>query len=159
VYDRDVPAVREGQRATVRAEAVAHSPLTGRVIQIGTDVDEKTRTLPVRVAVQNRRAGSGFVLRPGMFATVALEISRKADVTVVPTAAIQSLDGQPVVFIETLLTEGAAYQRRPVKLGARDQDVVEILDGITPGERVVVANAYLLKSEFERSKISHGHQH
>ena len=64
-----------------------------------------------------------------------------------------------MVFIETLLTEGAAYQRRPVKLGARDQDVVEILDGITPGERVVVANAYLLKSEFERSKISHGHQH
>jgi cobalt-zinc-cadmium efflux system membrane fusion protein len=46
-----------------------------------------------------------------------------------------------------------------VKLGARDGDVVEVVEGLTAGERVVVANAYLLKSEFERSKIGGGHAH
>ena len=158
-YDRDVAAVREGQRATIRAQGVGDTVLTGRVIRVGTEVDEKTRTLPVRVAVQNRRADGAFVFRPGMFATVALETARKGDVPVVPTAAIQWLDGRPVVFVETPLSEGAAYQRRAVKLGARDQDVIEIVDGVAPGERVVVANAYLLKSEFERSRIGHGHAH
>ena len=44
-------------------------------------------------------------------------------------------------------------------LGARDGDVAEVTEGLKPGERVVVANAYLLKSEFERAKIGGGHAH
>ena len=94
-----------------------------------------------------------------MFATVDLEVSRKADVLVVPTSAVQTLEGKQVVFVETQLTEGAAFQRRVVVLGARDGDVAEVADGLKPGERVVVANAYLLKSEFERAKIGGGHAH
>ena len=90
---------------------------------------------------------------------VDLEMSRKSGVVVVPAAAVQTLGGQPVVFVETPLTEGAAFQRRPVVLGARDRDVAEVTEGLEPGERVVVANAYLLKSEFERSKIGQGHAH
>jgi RND family efflux transporter MFP subunit len=159
LYDRDVAAVRQGQPATVRVQGLGDAVLKGRVIQVGPQVDEKTRTLPVRISVRNQVGGNGLVLRPGMFATVALETSRKADVAVVPVGAVQTLDGQSVVFVETELSEGAAYQRRLVKLGARDGDVVEVVEGLTAGERVVVANAYLLKSEFERSKIGGGHAH
>jgi multidrug efflux pump subunit AcrA (membrane-fusion protein) len=72
---------------------------------------------------------------------------------------VQTVGGQPVVFVETVLSEGAAFQRRPVVVGAQDDNVVEVVEGLQPGEPVVVANAYLLKSEFERSKISHGHAH
>jgi multidrug efflux pump subunit AcrA (membrane-fusion protein) len=46
-----------------------------------------------------------------------------------------------------------------VKVGARDADVVEVLDGLSAGDPVVVTNAYLLKSEFERSKLGHDHGH
>lgn len=159
LYDRDVAAVRQGQAAIVRVQGLGEAFFKGRVIQVGPQVDEKTRTLPVRIAVRNQQNGNDFVLRPGMFATVALETSRKTNVLVVPAAAVQSLDGQPVVFVETPLSEGAAYQRRQITLGARDQDVVEVREGITAGDRVVVANAYLLKSEFERSKLSQGHAH
>ena len=159
LYDRDVAAVRQGQPATVRVQGLGDAVLKGRVIQVGPQVDEKTRTLPVRISVRNQVGGNGLVLRPGMFATVALETSRKADVAVVPVGAVQTLDGQSVVFVETELSEGAAYQRRLVKLGARDGEVVEVVEGLTAGERVVVTNAYLLKSEFERSKIGGGHAH
>jgi len=159
LYDRDLAAARQGQPATVRVHGLGDAVFTGRVIQVGPGVDEKTRTLPIRIAVRNPASANGFALRPGMFATVALETSRKPSALLVPSAAIQTLDGQPVVFVETPLSAGAAYQRRPVKLGVRDQDAIEVVEGLSAGERVVVANAYLLKSEFERSKISEGHAH
>jgi RND family efflux transporter MFP subunit len=159
LYDRDLAAVRQGQPATVRVQGLGDVLFKGRVIHVGPGIDEKTRTLPVRIGVRNPALANGFALRPGMFATVALEMSRKPSALLVPSAAIQTLDGQPVVFVETLLSAGAAYQRRPVKLGVRDQDAIEVVEGLSNGERVVVGNAYLLKSEFERSKISHGHAH
>jgi cobalt-zinc-cadmium efflux system membrane fusion protein len=167
LHDRDVAAVRPGVSAVVRIEGLAdggaNRAFKGRVVQIGPQVDEKTRTLPVRVAIQNvalPRGGDTYALRPGMFARVDLETARKPDVLVVPLAAIQSIDGKPVVFVETPLTDGAAaFVRRPVVLGARDADVAEVTDGLRAGERVVVANAFLLKSEFDRAKLSHGDAH
>ena len=170
LHDRDVAAVRPGVAAVVHIEGLnggverggVNRGFKGRVVQIGPQVDEKTRTLPVRVAIQNvvlPGGGDTYALRPGMFAMVDLETARKRDVLVVPAAAVQTIGGKPVVFVETALTEGAAFERRPVVLGARDADVAEVTEGLRPGERVVVANAYLLKSEFERAKISPGHAH
>jgi cobalt-zinc-cadmium efflux system membrane fusion protein len=148
--------------AVVRVQGLADAAVRGQVVQIGPQVDEKTRTLPVRVAVRNQpspRDRDGWALRPGMFATIDLETSRKTAAVLVPTAAVQTLGGQDVVFVETALSEGAAFQRRPVKLGTRDGQRVEVVEGLQAGEKVVVTNGYLLKSEFERSKISHGHAH
>jgi cobalt-zinc-cadmium efflux system membrane fusion protein len=159
LYDNNLTSVRQGQPATVRVQGLGDAVWRGQVIQVGPQVDEKTRTLAVRIAVPNRAGPNGIALRPGMFATATVEVARRANILLVPVAAVQTLDGQPVVFVETPLSEGAAYQRRPVKLGTRDGDVIEVGEGLTAGDRVVVANAYLLKSEFERSKISHGHAH
>jgi cobalt-zinc-cadmium efflux system membrane fusion protein len=159
LYDQDLTAVRQGQSAVVRVQGLGDAVWKGRVIQVGPQVDEKTRTLAVRIAVPNQARANGLALRPGMFATVAIEVSRKPDVLVVPVSAVQTLNGQPVVFVETPLSEGAAYQRRSVKLGARDGDVIEVIEGLTAKDGVVVANAYLLKSEFEKAKIGAGHAH
>jgi cobalt-zinc-cadmium efflux system membrane fusion protein len=163
LFDKDLAIVRQGMPATVRVQGLADATFEGRVKQIGPQVDEKTRTLPVRIAVANRPfPGAGterYALRPGMFATADLETSRRAGAVVVPLPAIQTVSGQSVVFVETLLSEGAVFQRRAVVLGARDARVVEVVQGLEAGERVVVTNSYLLKSEFERSKISHGHAH
>ena len=162
LFDKDLGAVRTGMRATIAVQGLPEATFQGQVKQLAPQVDEKTRTLPVRIAVKNRPlpgTGEGYALRPGMFATVDLETSRRAGAVVVPTSALQTVAGQSVVFVETALSEGAAFQRRPVVVGARDSKVVEIVEGLQAGERVVIANAYLLKSEFERSKISHGHAH
>lgn len=161
LYDRDVAAARPGTPAVVRVQGLDLT-FRGQVVQLGTQVNEKTRTLPLRVLVRNQplpATGERQALRPGMFATVALEISRKAGVVVVPLVAVQTLDGRDTIFVETPLSEGAAFQRRPVVLGARDERVVEVVEGVKAGERVVIANAYLLKSEFEKAKIGEGHAH
>jgi RND family efflux transporter MFP subunit len=162
LYDKDVAVMRQGMPATIRVQGIPDVTFTGRVQQLGPQVDEKTRTFPVRIAVANRAVNGmaqPFALRPGMFTTIDIETARRPGAVVVPVEAIQTVSGQSVVFVETTLSEGAVFQRRPVVLGARDEKVVEVIEGVQPGERVVVANAYLLKSEFERSKISHGHAH
>jgi cobalt-zinc-cadmium efflux system membrane fusion protein len=161
LYDRDIAAVRPGTPAAIRVQG-SDIVFAGRVTALGAQVSETTRTLPVRIAVRNQpAAGTGGppALRPGMFATVDLETSRKAGVVVVPLEALQSVDGTEVVFVETPLGEGAVFQRRPVTLGSRDDKVAEVVGGVTAGERVVVANAYLLKSEFEKARIGEGHAH
>lgn len=162
VYDRDVAAIRQGMPAAVRAQGLDGVALAGRVIQIGPAVDEKTRTLPVRVEVKNSPASGrpdGLMLRPGMFVTVGLEVGRRAGGVVVPLTAVQFLEGRSVVFVETPLTDGASFVRRAVRLGARDGNAVEVTEGVKAGDRVVVAGAFLLKSEFERAKIGGGHGH
>jgi cobalt-zinc-cadmium efflux system membrane fusion protein len=163
LYDKDLASIRQEMPAIIRVTGLPDATFRGRVRQIGPSVDEKTRTLPIRIAVSNRPVngtGERFPLRPGMFATVDLETSRRPGAVIVPVSAIQTVGGQAVVFVETPLSDGAAaFQRRPIVAGARDSKVVEVVQGIEPGERVVIANAYLLKSEFERSKISHGHAH
>jgi multidrug efflux pump subunit AcrA (membrane-fusion protein) len=85
-YDRDVTSIRQGMPAIVRIQGVDGAALPGRVIQIGPGVDEKTRTLPIRIEVRNASAADrpdGHVLRPGMFVSAALEVGRRSSALVV----------------------------------------------------------------------------
>jgi cobalt-zinc-cadmium efflux system membrane fusion protein len=126
-------------------------------------VDEKTRTVTLRLSVKNgpgSAKGEAFALRPGMFVTVDLETSRKDGVLVLPLSAIQQVDGETVAFARVVPPsgQGAAFEKRRVVLGIRDGDIAEVIDGIQIGDEVVTGNGYLLKSELERSRIG-GHSH
>lgn len=181
VYERDLTAVQRGMLGRVYVLGFPGVSFEGRVTYVGQKVDEKTRAVPLRVAVKNRPLPDSeepFALRPGMFATVDLETSRKTDVRVVPLAAVQTVNSETVVFMQSTRPEhakhrgsttgrdtheaevgkfgSATFERRPVTLGARDAEVAEVIHGIEPGEAVVVENAYLLKSEFEKSQIGEG---
>ena len=119
LYDQDVrgrapgPA-GDGARAGTRRRRLQGPRDPGRPAGRREDAD----AAGPRGRAQPARPANGLALRPGMFATVALETSREAGRRwSSPSAAIQTLDGQPVVFVETPLSEGAAYQRRPVKVG------------------------------------------
>ncbi len=202
VYIKDLANVRNGMTAVVHIQGFPDVAFKGAVRYVGQRVDEKTRTAPLWITIKNEDAqGSGgrHSLRPGMFVTVDLEISRKEDALVVPLSALQTVAGQTVVFVKSAETEHTvahdhekvkdekakdekekdekdtepgvgpphaaampgliAFERRTVEVGARDGEVAEVLKGLQAGELVVVANAYLLKSEFEKSQISEGHSH
>jgi cobalt-zinc-cadmium efflux system membrane fusion protein len=173
LYEKDLPAVQRGMAAVVRIQGFPGVAFDGQVTYVGQEVEEKTHTVPIRVAVKNRPLPGSrepFALRPEMFATVDLETSRKSSVVVVPTAAVQTLNGETVIFIESTIPvdrneqpslpqgrgrrSGTVFERRPVTLGAHDADVFEVIQGLEPGEPVVVDNAYLLKSEFEKAKFA-----
>ena len=65
----------------------------------------------------------------------------------VPASAIQTLEGKPNVFVR--VAEG--FEARPVKLGRSDDDDVEVTEGLDPGQAVVVANSFTLKSELGKA--------
>ena len=162
LYEKDLALVRQGMSAVVRVQGYPAATFPGKLLHSGLRVDEKTRTIDLQIEVPNGSspcAATGTPLRPGMFATADLEVSRREAALTVPLAAVQTMDGAAVVFVRVAGTSPDAsrrvvFERRSVVLGTRDADVVEILEGLKAGESVCVENAFLLKSELEKSKLA-----
>jgi len=78
-------------------------------------------------------------------------------VPVVPESAIVDDGGRPVIFIQQA---GESFLRRPVKLGIREGGLVQVLEGASPGERVVTRGAHLVRLSAMCSQVpAHGHVH
>jgi len=137
VYEPDVPKVRMGQTATVTLACCPGEPYEGRVTYISDSVDPQTRTVKVRVVVPNRKRA----LKAEMFVKVAI-LTGSARVLTLPQSAIHREEGETFVLIAG---EKDQYDRRPVKVGADLDGVVEILDGVSPQDRVVGSGSILLK--------------
>ena len=120
-------------------------PLAGKVVQIHRRVDETTRTLPVRIEVDNRAAR----LRPGQFVKVALQTAMADARIAVLRAALTLLHGDQVVFV----LEGDRIEPRLVETGRMRDDWVAIRNGLQPGEAIVVQGVFLLKSLLLKSQI------
>ncbi|MBD9368230.1 efflux RND transporter periplasmic adaptor subunit [Xanthomonas sp. XNM01] len=91
--------------------------------------------------------------RPGSAVKARVTVEKRDAALVLPQDAVQQMDGQDVVFINT----GERYDARPVKLGYRDDRQVEILDGLKAGEQVVVAQSYVVKADIEKAGATHAH--
>jgi RND family efflux transporter MFP subunit len=125
----------------------------GRLIAAGAIVDPITRTLPVVFELAKPNPG----LRIGMAVSAQVFAGDARQALAVPAEAIVDDSGIPVIFVQT---GGESFQRQPVRLGARDGDWVEIVDGLTAGQRVVTRGAYLVKLASTRTgAIGHGHAH
>jgi RND family efflux transporter MFP subunit len=130
VPERDARMIRVGQpvRVTVEGAPGTHE---GRVARISPSFDESNRTLLVETEVLN---GSG-ILRPGGFSHAEIVVAAGYRALLVPTASIASFAGIDRVFT---VKEGKAQERR-IKTGRRSDEGVEILDGIKPGDEVVLS--------------------
>jgi membrane fusion protein (multidrug efflux system) len=142
---QDLATVREGLKARVRHHAWTDDRFDGLVIRLAPSLDPTTRTLRAEVAVENPDGN----LRPGMFVEVTIIAERRADVPVVPREAVTERGGRKVVFV----LEGQKVERRDVALGLGDDDVVEIRQGLEPGERVVVRGIETL-TDNQRVRVS-----
>jgi cobalt-zinc-cadmium efflux system membrane fusion protein len=152
-FEQDALRVRPGAVARVGFTALPGRSFEGRVALVGSEVDMRSRTLPVRVEVEN---GSGL-LRPGMSARAWLPLDEQGGTLVaVPAASVQRLRDDWVVFVPR--AEGA-FEVRRVGRGRDLAGEVEILRGLAPGETVVVEGAFLLKAEAERDRGEGAHDH
>jgi cobalt-zinc-cadmium efflux system membrane fusion protein len=150
--ERDAVRVRLGARARVAIPALPGTSLSGRVTMVGAQVDVSSRTIPVRIEVDNP---SG-VLRPGMSATAWLPVGEGTAVLAVPAAALQRVEDKWSAFIP----QGEdAFEIRPVGRGRDLGGEVEILSGLRAGETVVVDGAFLLKAESEKARGAGEHHH
>lgn len=149
--DRAAAGVRPGTRVRFTVPAFPADTFAARVQSVGGALDTATRTVPVRAAVENA-AGR---LRAAMFATTWIEGGARRAAVLVPTDAVQLLDNRPVVFVARPDGRGGAtFERRDVETGTTTGGQTPILRGIAPGDLVVVAGAFAVKSEFARAKMA-----
>ena len=138
VPEADIPNVRLGTTARLEFPASGLRPFSGRVDFIYPTLSERTRTLRVRLAAPNPRGA----LKPGLYGAAIFEIPGRTAITV-PRDAVVDTGLQQHVFVPV----GGQFEPRPVTIGARLADRVEILEGLAPGDQVVAAGVFLLDSE------------
>lgn len=129
VPERELPRLEVGQPAHLVFEAWPAERFTGQVLRIRPIVDSATGTVRVTLEVP-----SGDRLRPGMFARVYVETETRVDALVIPRAALSLESLGDTVYV----TEDGIAARRDVTLGFREGDSVEVVEGLSEGERIVV---------------------
>ena len=125
----------------------------GQLVSLGLEVDASTRTVPLIYEMQNAK---GF-LRIGQTVNLFVETARVENTLSVPGAAIVEEDGRPIAFVQL---SGETFEKRDLELGIRDGNQVQVLSGLTEGERVVTKGAYAVRLASVSSTIpAHGHVH
>ena len=139
IYEQDIAQVRVGATSTVTLDAYPGQRFTGQLVYVYPTVDENTRTVKVRLTLDNR-AG---LLKPGMFANVELRGTGGTGV-VVPIDAVLDSGREQIVFVAK---GDGHFEPRRVKTGRRLADGIQILDGIKEGEQVATGATFFLDSE------------
>jgi cobalt-zinc-cadmium efflux system membrane fusion protein len=146
VKERDIGAVQVGQEATFTALAYPGETFRGKVVLLGNRVETESRTLEVRIEVNNADGR----LKPGMFADVEIATTAIKDVLVISDQALQTLEDEQIVFVAVSDTK---FEKRVVKVGLEQHGRVQILEGIKEGERVVTEGSFILKSELLKGEL------
>lgn len=140
VFEQDIGLIKTGAQAKVRINAYPDKVFTGTVTYVYPTLTAETRTVPVRVELPN----PGILLKPAMFAEVELPVAAKGPVVTVPISAVIDSGTRRIVLTEA--GEGR-FDPREVKLGARGDNYVEVLEGVKEGERVVTTANFLIDAE------------
>jgi Cu(I)/Ag(I) efflux system membrane fusion protein len=140
VFEQDLGLVKTGARTQVKINAYPDKVFAGTVTYVYPTLKAETRTVPVRVELAN----PGLLLKPGMFAQMEMQVAAKGQVVTVPLSAVIDSGTRQIVLVE----KGAGrFEPREVKLGARSDNYVQVLDGVKDGEPVVVAANFLIDAE------------
>ena len=155
IAEVDLARVRDARGAWFRVDGI-ETPFQvgeGSVVMRGGVVDAGSRTAPLIFDVPNPERS----LAAGMFADVNVLTGDQRSVLAVPTSAVVDEGGESVAYVEL---GGESFARRSLTLGVRDGDLVEVLEGLSPGERVVTRGAYYVRLAAASGAVpAHGHAH
>lgn len=125
----------------------------GRIVTLGGTIDPESRTSSLIFEFEN----PDRALRAGMFAHAHVLTGEGSTTVAIPVSAIVDEGGHSVAYVQKT---GEAFERRVLTLGIRDGDLVQVVDGLTPGERVVTRGAYYLRLASASGAVpAHGHAH
>jgi membrane fusion protein, heavy metal efflux system len=145
---RDLDRVSVGQDGAVVSEALGLTE-EGRVAFVGPMLSEATRTAQVFVELENKDRR----WKSGLFVNVRLAQSTIEVPVAIRPSGLQTLEDQSVVFVR----EGDAFEARPVEIGRKSEEWVEIVSGLRAGDRYAAAKSFLLKAELGKSEAGHDH--
>ena len=142
IYESDLSRVHAGDAISVSVPAFPDRVFTGTVQYVGNEVSSDTRTLTVRTVIPN----PGWLLRPGMFATVNITNRAEAPRIVVPADAVLQDGDLQVVYVQVAPQE---FLKRTVTVQPADSGNVVVESGLESGDRVVTSGSVLLLQEQE----------
>jgi len=145
--EADLPHLAANRVVRLRTSVYPDRLWEGRVVHVGDVVDEKSRTVKVRVETRN----DGLLLKPNMY--IRGEVAGAAgsrQVLTVPDDAIQTFDGSPVVFVR--VADGR-FAARPVELGDRLGSRRVVTKGLEGRETIAITGTFNLKAELLKSTL------
>lgn len=131
VLESEVGKLRIGREAGLKFSAYPDRVFKGRVEAVSPEINPEDRTCAVHIAVDN----PAELIKPGMHAEVEIAADIFPGRLLVPQTAVLVRGGRKLVFV----VEGGAAQWRYIEAGLENEDFVEVLDGVTEGENVIVS--------------------
>jgi len=148
VFEYEAPNIHVGETARVSLQALPGKSFGARIDYLQPEVDPMTRTLKVRLNMEN----PGLMLKPDMYADVEFRVNIPSKLTV-PADAVLNAGERQTVFVD----RGNGYfEPRQVKIGEREGDRIQILSGLTQGERIVTSGNFLIDSESQMKAAASG---
>jgi len=140
IAERDLGMIAIGQKASVRPRAYPDRSFTGKIALIYPHMNASTRTARIRIELAN----PDDLLRPDMYADVEIATGSESPVLTVSSSAVIDSGQRQLV----LLDKGdGRFEPRPVKLGRRGDGRVEITEGLSENDKVVVTANFLIDAE------------
>lgn len=153
VPESEFPRMRALKGAELEIPGIEAPRRLAKLVTIGRVVDAPSRTFPVIYQVDNRERL--VAINQTVYVRLLFESGPLSPV--VPESAIVDDGGRPIVFLQQ---SGETFVRCPVKLGQHSGGVVQVLEGVNPGERVVVKGAHLIRLASLSNQVpAHGHVH
>ncbi|MEW6074016.1 MAG: efflux RND transporter periplasmic adaptor subunit [Planctomycetota bacterium] len=157
VFEAQLRSVRTGQWGQIRLDAFPGEAFAGEVTLVGYEVDAESRAVGVRLELDNPALPGwpeAYPIRPGMFGRVDLVVERSEARVALPESAIVHEAAGDFVFVRVA---PGTFERRPVRLGSPAGELVEVVDGLQPGEEIAVAGTFQLKSALRKGELGEGH--
>jgi cobalt-zinc-cadmium efflux system membrane fusion protein len=155
VRQEDAPLVKLGQRVEFATDNQPRAA-EGQIDWISPTVDHTSRTLPIRVSLDN----TSGQLRDNTFGIGRIVLREEPQAIVVPAEAVQTAEGVQLVFVRDkhYFDEGSPkfFHVRQVRVGARNGKQVELLAGVLPGEVVAAAGSNVLLAQLLRANLGAG---
>ncbi len=137
VLEKDIPQITKGKQADITVDAFPNKVFAGRVTRYAEAVDPATRTMATEIDIAN----PDHLLKPGMYANVALALEQHANAITVPTVALQKDDRGQFVYTAA----GDSARRIDVRTGLEQGDYTEILSGLTDSTRVITTGQQFVR--------------
>jgi RND family efflux transporter MFP subunit len=148
VFEYEAPNIHMGETARVSLQALPGKSFDARIDYLQPEVDPMTRTLKVRLNMDN----PGLMLKPDMYADVEFRVNIPSRLTV-PADAVLNAGERQTVFVD----RGNGYfEPRQVKTGEREGGRIQILSGLRQGERIVTSGNFLIDSESQMKAAASG---
>lgn len=148
-FERDAVRIRQGVPARLAFPALPGQDFEGTVTVVGRQVERESRTVPIRIDVQNKQN----LLKPGMSATATLPVGETgAAILTVPVSSVQRVRNEWCVFLPR---DANHFEIRRIGRGRDLGGEVEVLSGLAANETIVVDGAFLLKAQAEKGEDDH----